>query len=228
MLIFNCTKTASELFTRTQNKKKITPIQPTPNEPISYIGSKTDVFHSPWLLHTVKVNRKNVIFAIEANTRYCMTFVGLKKGDVDGFTSMFIERLMRNMQWAGEDISILDEGDTDKMSAAFLKHHSKSHFCTRGDRSLQNHINDIKWQFEQLVFEIGVLPNNQQEASSFDEMINSQLRKSPQFKDYFNPDEEMLIQWLENYLDAPASLTNKVRSRITALRKEFINNYMDI
>lgn len=63
MLVFNCTKAASDFFTVSRRGQKLTPIEGKPTESISEAGTALEPI-SQWLVHVIKVQRKNVIVAM--------------------------------------------------------------------------------------------------------------------------------------------------------------------
>ena len=97
MLVFNCTRAAAEFFTVTRKGAKISPVAPAPEKTIadslqvSTTGAaalaKTvdsqvqDGKQWHWLVHAIKVKRKNVLILMDYESRFAMTFTGLKKGD---------------------------------------------------------------------------------------------------------------------------------------------------
>jgi hypothetical protein len=215
MLVFNCTKTAAEFFTVTRQGKKQSPLEPTPA-----IGDTQQDNHlvSSWLVHTIKVQRKNVLIAMHIQTRYAMVFTGLRKGDWPEFFNQWLERLFNNMQFFGEEFELCDEASFHTMFNQFIHLHPKPHFCQRGDRSVQSHINDVVWHFEYRVHEVGCLPDAQQECASFDEWVNSMIRSTKTKKDYFHPDEEMFLDWMSQYGDLNESEAPLIRQYFHSLR----------
>ncbi|MGV8920035.1 MAG: DUF6933 domain-containing protein [Pseudomonas sp.] len=98
MLIFNCTQDATDFFSRIQKGKKISPVQSPPSRDIADDaltlaaagGNPAEL--SQWLVHVAQAKRKNVIVAIHLDTRYCMFFCNVKKGDTEGFVRDFKAR----------------------------------------------------------------------------------------------------------------------------------------
>ncbi len=219
MLIFNCTKAAAEFLTVTRKGVKQSPIQKPPENAIDDSGTP-ELPISPWLVHAVKVQRKHVLIAMHVNTRYAMVFCDLKKGETSSFLGLLVERLFNNMQFFGEEFEMCDEESFHQMLQVFLGFHSSPYFCQRGDRSVQSHINDVAWQFEDRVYEVGSLPNNHEQAGSFDEWMNSLLRKTKQHRDYFYPDEEMFLEWISHYGGLPSSEHDLVRECFASLRRQ--------
>ncbi|WP_375750013.1 DUF6933 domain-containing protein [Vibrio sp. HN007] len=219
MLVYNCTKAAVDFFTVTRKGKKDSPLTEPPIDSISDSGN--DVRHiSQWLVHAIKVQRKHVLIVMHIHTRYAMIFCNLKKGDWNTFLELHLERLFNNMQFFGEEFEMCDEHTFHNMFRRYLRKHPKPYFCKRGDRSAQSHINEVVWQFEDRVNEIGVLPNNQEEAASFDEWINSMIRSTKRHPDYFYPDEEMFFDWMLEYGDLDPSEREFVQANFASLRQQ--------
>ena len=217
MLVFNCTKAAAEFFTVTRQGKKQSPLEPSPNPEI--VDTQYDNHPvSSWLVHCIKVQRKNVLIAMHVSTRYAMVFTGLKKGDWERFFNQWLERLFNNMQWFGETFEMCDEVSFSQMLNHFLRLHPKSHFCLRGDRSVQSHLNDVAWHFDYRAYQIGSLPDGQEQCASFDEWINSMMRSTKAHKDYFHPDEEMFLDWMNLYGELDESEMPLIRQYFHSLR----------
>ncbi|WCE28470.1 DUF6933 domain-containing protein [Vibrio sp. SCSIO 43137] len=227
MLVFNCTKAAADFFTVKRSGKKISPLESPPTD--SVIDSRpVNVLSQPespisaWLVHAINVQRKKVLIAMHVETRYAMVFVGIRKGDWAGFTNQLLERLFNNMQFFGEEFELCDEQSYEEMFDQFIKLHPKPIFCQRGDRSVQSHINDVAWHFEERVYQIGSLPEEQEEAAGFDEWVNSMIRSTKQKKDYFHPDEEMFIDWMQSYRKLGENEDKRIRQFFNALRREMM------
>lgn len=217
MLVFNCTKAAVEFFTVTRQGKKQSPIEPPAIPAISDTQHENQPVSS-WLVHTIKIQRKHVLIAMHATTRYAMVFTGLKKGDWAEFVNQWLERLFNNMQFLGEEFELCDEASFHTMLNQFIRLHPTLHFCQRGDRSVQSHLNDVVWHFENRVYEVGNLPDGQEQCSSFDEWVNSIIRSTKAQKDYFHPDEEMFLDWISQYGDLDNSEVPLIRQYFHSLR----------
>jgi hypothetical protein len=91
MLVFNCTKTAAEFFTVTRQGKKQSPLEKPPT-PAIIDTQHENLPVSSWLVHAIKVQRKNVLIAMHVHTRYAMVFTGLQKGNYAEFSRQWLER----------------------------------------------------------------------------------------------------------------------------------------
>lgn len=227
MLVFNCTKAAAEFFTIQRNGKKSSPLESPPTDsvieprPIKGMDQVSQI--NAWLVHAINVRRKKVLIAMHVETRYAMVFVGIKKGNWVEFTNQLLERLFNNMQFFGEELELCDEQSFEEMFSQFIKLHPKPIFCQRGDRSVQSHINDVAWQFENMVDQIGSLPEGHEESASFDEWINSLMRSTKKSKDYFYPDEEMFIDWMQSYGELRDNEDKLIRQLFGSLRRQMIH-----
>ncbi|GAA3529790.1 DUF6933 domain-containing protein [Zobellella aerophila] len=110
MLIFNCTKAAAQLFSCIRKGVNRSPVEAPPGPLFAEDHRRLTNHHgqqphlSQWLVHAIKVQGQNCLIAMELNSRYCMTFTGLRKGDSETFVSLFIERLLKAMfcHWLSE------------------------------------------------------------------------------------------------------------------------------
>ncbi|GAD31329.1 DUF6933 domain-containing protein [Photobacterium leiognathi] len=230
MLVFNCTKAAADFFTVKRNGKKVSPLEAPPTDSISN-SEPVDAFStqppmSAWLVHAVNVQRKKVLIAMHVETRYSMVFVGIQKGDWFEFTNQLLERLFNNMQFFGEEFEMCDEESFEEMFNEFIKLHPKPYFCQRGDRSVQSHINDVAWQFENRVYQAGSLPEGHEQSASFDEWINSLIRSTKQKNDHFHPDEEMFIDWMQTYSKLGDNEDKLIRQLFSSLRRQMMHAEM--
>lgn len=230
MLVFNCTKAAADFFTVKRNGKKVSPLETPPtdsvsgSEPVNAFSTQPPI--SAWLVHAINVQRKKVLIAMHVETRYSMVFVGIQKGDWAEFTNQLLERLFNNMQFFGEEFELCDEESFEDMLNEFIKLHPKPIFCQRGDRSVQSHINDVAWQFEDRVYQVGSLPDGHEESASFDEWINGLIRSTKQKKEHFHPDEEMFIDWMQTYSELGDNEDKLIRQLFGSLRRQMMHAEM--
>ncbi len=198
MLIFNCTKAAADFFTTTRKGNKISPLSPTPKiglteEPILHNHQR---WH--WMVHVTKLGHRNVLLAMDTDSRFCMLLWGLKKGNIQNFLEQFHERLSLHIiaviNMGGQDASILETG-----MKKFLENHHEYTFVQRGDRSVQGHINDVfmNLQYDQYRWEDNV--PTEEELFISDLRRNDTPRKRKQDKDYIFPTQELFRTWLSRY-----------------------------
>ncbi|MBX9703083.1 MAG: hypothetical protein K2X39_02910, partial [Silvanigrellaceae bacterium] len=89
MLIFNCTKAAADFFTTTRKGKKISPLSPAPKIGLSEEPILHDHHRWHWMVHVTKFGHKNVLLAMDTESRFCMIFWGLRKGNIQNFLEQF-------------------------------------------------------------------------------------------------------------------------------------------
>lgn len=149
------------------------------------------VTNMQWVLHVVTLLDKNCVVAMEVNTRYAIIFTDVNDVDSELFVKRFIVRLVTEMcimfDRSFEDIqSYVDD---------FVAEHPQALLCQRGDRSVQNHINDVVWHLTHQVDKTGKLPADINELINLGVFVNQLLRKTGLSKDYFYPYEMMRDQW---------------------------------
>ena len=224
MLIFNCSKAASDFFTTTVAGRKQSPVLKPPNALIAQdshtcansIGISTQ--YAQWILHAFTVDRRRCIVAMEFDSRFSMTFSDLEPGNVEEFVNTFTERLLNNIYWLGEQVGYFDAGYFPVIAHSFLSKHDGIAFFNRSDRSVQTHINDVIQRFREQTEEIGLLANYDEQAMAFDELMNSLARNSKQHRQTFYPEVEMFCHWIQQYCDSDDSELSLVRSDFDLLR----------
>jgi len=218
MLIFNCTEAASQFFSRVHKGKKITPVQkpPTPVIEDDEVGEHTE----QWLVHATTVQRKHVLYAIHVQTRYCMIFADAKKADIEGFIKRFSERWVEGLIRHAGNHDILQLVDAELMTSRFAHSCGASVFYKRGHRGAQKHINEISWMFEDCAYEWGTLPTDEFSAGRFDGDVNDTPRSSKGHKDYYYPDEEMIVHWLSRYAGLSDAAVQAARERRMEVKRE--------
>lgn len=179
MLVLNGTKAFADLM---QGLLVEAPSKTVAEDPAS---------NMQWVLHTVKLKRKNCVVAMEVNTRYSMIFIDVKKADASQFIKRFIIRFVTEM-------SIMFDLPFEKLEFymhALITKHPQTLICKRSDRSVQSHINDIVWHLSNQVEKMGALPNDVNELLNFGVFVNKLLRKTKGSKDYFHPYDRMHEYW---------------------------------
>lgn len=210
MLLFQCTKDAIEALTVTRKGvvHSFVETKPAPIEQTAWV----------WQLHAVKINRKLVFIAMQAETRFAMVFWGLKKGDIESLLQMFFERLANHLFWLVEDVQALDEQATAKMVNQLLATCRRFDFHPKSDRSIQTHINEVARACKHGFDTVGHLPDNCQEAAGFDEEMNRMLRRV-RGGDYFYPDQELLCNTLRDFADFDIEKLAVVRQTMQEIRR---------
>lgn len=180
-----------------------------------------------WLVHVIRVQRKPIVFAIEKDTRYVLTFVDLKKGEYQQFLTDFIERISNLVQSFGENLMILNDSTFEPMLESFLSVNNEYRFFSRSDRSMQSHINEIAWLFKDTAESSAGLPNIEQ-VMCFDADMNSMLRQYKGLDDMIYPANQMLFHWLRNYCDYDETQINDVSERVREHKKAMFGSPMSI
>lgn len=198
MLIFNCTKNAVDFFTSTRKGIKASPMSAIPKTTLAEETILHDHQRWHWMIHVTQINRRNVLLAMDSDSRFCMAFWGLRKGNLENFLEQFHYRLalhiMSFINMGGQDEAIFDVCMT-----IFLKNHNEYAFVQRGDRSVQAHINDafMNLQYEPYEWEDHI--PTEDELLIGDLKRNNTLRKRKQDKDYLFSNELFFQDWLLNY-----------------------------
>lgn len=219
MLIFNCSKTFAAYIDPKPKEgvPALVQLPPSPNladdaELIRDLNGQKPAYLQQWVVHMVRIQRRACIFAMEANTRYSMVFIGLKKGDLKGFINQFVERLANEMTFIAGDLGMMV--DFDDTMTKFLQRHRDFRFFLRPDRSVQAHLKDVVWHLQDQTEMAGELPEGHEECGMFDEFANEILRSTKGRKGYFVPVEEMLCEWLTDYSGLTAQGESKLRAKI--------------
>lgn len=211
MLLFQCTKDATEMLTFTRKGETNTWVggTPLPDDAPPWV----------WQLHAVKIARQNVLVAMQADTRFAMVFWGLKKGDGETLLQLFYERLANHLLWLAEDAGLLNVAANQTMLDQLLQQHGKVSFQPGSDRSVQTHINEVVHCCRDAVADNGCLPDNREEAASFDEFLNEGIR-SVKGGVYFQPAEALLCAGLRDFAGMDEAGIAVVRERLKAQRQQ--------
>lgn len=194
MLILNCTKAAADFFSTTQKGKKISRLEPAPKQTIA---ESNDPAQWQWLVHAIKVKGKNVLIAMDYQTRFSITLSALKKGDDGSFMNNFEHHLTVHVHEMMTAINA-DSQAIDASLERYRHQYNRCAFYLRGDRSVQAHVNDVVWHFRRWVDDCGDIPT-EVDLISFDVFANQLLRKRNSEKDYFTPQDEFFHAWLRHY-----------------------------
>lgn len=206
MLTFNCTKAAAVFFSTTHKGKKISPIEPAPHKTIAdSIAESSDSLQWQWLVHAIKVKGKNVLVAMDYQTRFSITLSALKKGDEASFLNNFEHHLTVHVHEMMTSVNA-DAHAIDISLERYRHLHNSRAFYLRGDRSVQAHINDVVWHFRHWVDNssddcfnnLGGVPTGV-DLIGQDVFANQLLRKRKAEKNYFTPQREFLHTWLRHY-----------------------------
>ncbi len=225
MLIFNCTKAATEFFTVTRKGVKQSVVYPPPNKDIAadgqYLqndeGKPTLAFQ--WVLHAITVKRKHCLIAMEVNTRFSVILTAMPKGNPDAFIDRFKPRLLDQLFGFALQSGVLEEEQFAMFINEFMAQTADIFLCQRSDRSVQAHINDVVWHFTETVKASGYVPDNEGEMLHFSSYINRILRKTKQSRDYSQPDEEMLLLWLQQFCGITPEQVASIRQHFSDLHR---------
>jgi hypothetical protein len=227
MLVFNCTKAAADFFTSIRKGKKISPMSATPKLALTEEPILHDHQHWHWMVHVTKLGHRNVILAMDTDSRFCMLFWGLRKGNTQGFLEQFHERfslhIIALMNMGGQDETILET-----TMKAFLESHHKYAFAQRGDRSVQAHINDVFMglPYEQYRWEDDV--PTEEELFTSDFRNNDTPRKRKQDKDYIFPTEILFSAWLSRYANFDEQTIKHTINQYRQTKKDLWRSPFDI
>lgn len=227
MLIFNCTKAAADFFTSTRKGKKISPMSPTPNTGLTEEATLHDHQRWHWMVHATKLGHKNILLAIDTDSRFCMIFWGLKKGNIQNFLEQFHDRFSLHII-AALNMGGHDEALFQTSMKAFLENHHEYTFIQRGCRSVQGHINDvfINLPFEQHQWE-DTIPT-EEELFFSDLRHNDTPRKRKQDKDYLFPTHELFSTWLSSYANLDEQTIELTINQYGKTNRQLWNSPFDI
>ena len=198
MLIFNCTKAAADFFTSIRKGTKISPMSATPKTALSEEPILHDHQRWHWMIHVTKFSHKNVLLAMDTDSRFCMAFWGLKKGDFQNFLEQFHERFSLHIT-ALIKMGGQDEATLERSMQTFIENHHKYTFVQRGDRSVQAHINDAFMHLRYEQHRWDEWDPTEEELFISDFRNNDTPRKRKQDKDYLFPTQELFHTWLSSY-----------------------------
>lgn len=212
MWVFNCTKAAVELFTTTYKGEKRTCVETSLHKTISEAIAQakdgvvfpnrlglTDAYDTDWhwLVHCISVQRKKYLLVMDYNTRYCMTMLAPRKGDVKTFLNDFEGHLYLNIM----GITAPHNMDVKEIAESLETCHELGNgavFYQRNDRSVQSHMNDVAYHLERYYPEDFVL-EEEEDLLDFNLFAGEIPRKMKGQKDYFYPVQAFLLQWLNAF-----------------------------
>lgn len=219
MWVFNCTKAAVELFTTTVKGEKRTCVETPPHKTISESIEQakdgvvfpnrlglTDAYDTDWhwLVHCVSVKRQKYLLVMDYNTRYCMTMLAPKKGDVSSFLNDFEGHLYLNIMGVTAPHNMVVKDIAESLEACHELGNCAV-FYQRNDRSAQAHMNDVSWHLQRQCYEDFML-EEEEDLLDFNLFTGEILRKMKGQKDYFYPVQAFLLQWLNAYSRDPEKI----------------------
>lgn len=211
MLVFNCTKAAAEFFTVTRQGKKVSDLEPAPHKtiaesiqyPVLPDGINADTSSASqwhWVLHCVSIKRKKYLMAMDYQSRFCITVLAGKKGDIYQFLNTF-EPMLKACFHSLADESGVDTVEIENGIDHYDREVTDCAFHLRGDRSVQAHINDVHWHLERHCYEDGMLLEDV-DLLGFNLFAGQFPRNSKQKTSHFFPNKEFVSQWREWALES--------------------------
>ncbi|OUS25998.1 hypothetical protein A9Q99_19670 [Gammaproteobacteria bacterium 45_16_T64] len=228
MLTLNCTKAAADFFSTTKKGKKTSPLEAAPKQSIpESIPEPNAPLQWQWLVHAIKVNGKNVLIAMDYQTRFSITLSALKKGDDQSFLNSLEHHLTVHIH----EMMIAVNASPQTIEASlerYLHQHQGCAFYLRGDRSVQAHINDVAWHFRHWVEDWRRVPTGV-DLIGLDIFVNQLLRKRKAEKNYFTPQHEFLHAWLIHYGEYCTAQADECIDRLKAKeRADFAARHPDL
>ncbi|WP_445776010.1 DUF6933 domain-containing protein [Shewanella sp.] len=204
MLVFNCTKAAVEFFTVTRQGQKVSDLEPAPHKtiaesietPVFPNGVDTDnngEFQWQWVLHCVSIKRKRYLMAMDYQSRFCITVLAGKKGDIYQFLNTF-EPMLKACFHSLANESGVDTVEVENCVDHYDREVNDCAFYPRSDRSVQAHLNDVHWHLERHCYEDGMLLEDV-DLLGFNLFSGQFPRNSKHKKEHFFPNEEFVNQW---------------------------------
>ena len=220
MLVFNCTKAAVEFFTVTRQGQKVSVLEPAPHKtiaesietPVFPNGVDTDnngEFQWQWVLHCVSIKRKRYLMAMDYQSRFCITVLAGKKGDIYQFLNTF-EPMLKACFHSLANESGVDTVEVENCVDHYDREVNDCAFYPRSDRSVQAHLNDVHWHLERHCYEDGMLLEDV-DLLGFNLFSGQFPRNSKHKKEHFFPNEEFVNQWQQWALKPqPVDMSNVI------------------
>lgn len=204
MFVFNCTKAAADFFTVTHQGKKVSSLEPAPHKTIAE-SIETPIFPSDveadqnggfqwqWVIHCVSIKRKKYLMVMDYHSRFCITLLAGKKGDIYSFLNTFDPMLKACFHCLAEQKGI-DAVEIEQCLDHYDKEVNDCAFHPRSDRSVQVHLNDVHWHLERHCYEDGMLLEDV-DLLGFNLFAGQFPRNSKHKKSHFFPNDEFVRQW---------------------------------
>jgi len=217
MLVFNCTKAATEFFTVTRQGNKVSCIEPAPHKTISESvvtpvfpddvdPEDNGAFQWQWVVHCVAIKRKKYLLVMDAHSRYCIMFPAGKKGDDIEFLNSFEILLKANFRyWV--DKAKMQHDEATQYIEQYDASINTCIFHQRGDRSVQAHMKEVVWYLQGLCEKQGPIIERL-DCLLFSATASKILRKRTKEKDYFQANEEFYTFWQKTFAPQSQATTN--------------------
>jgi hypothetical protein len=138
---------------------------------------------------------------MDYNTRYCMTMLAPKKGDVASFLNDFEGHLYLNIMGITAPHNMVVKDIAESLEACHELGNSAV-FYQRSDRSAQAHINDVSWHLQRHCYEDFIL-EEEEDLLDFNLFTGRIIRSVKGQKGHFYPVQAFLLQWLNAYSSDP-------------------------
>ncbi len=246
MLIFNCSKAAALHLSPDYNKKGNGGIFEPSDDAYGTVAGRSKKHGGnmmQWVVHAVKIGRSTCLIAMEYETRWVHVIHRVKKGDVEDFVNRLNTRLVNAIDWISADYSLFSEKELEAGCDKYFDKHNNIGFIQQTDASVLAHITQVKQQYNHAYEDIGGLPDNESEATSFDLHLNEWWRQIK--SDGYNANNtvkcRMLAYWMKNIMNKKDNKIAQAVSRISStqiggvinafedyLSKEITDNVIDI
>lgn len=204
MLIFNCSRAFADFI---EGKKAGTTLVETPlsKDPADDArllrdhDGKAPAHLWQWQVHMVTVRRRPCVLVMEHDSRYSMLFTRLKAGDMAGFVSQMLERLLKQQYTETLALGEPPLASIDEMAHRLMQQHSDFRFFLRSERSVQAHLNEVARGLADQAAASSSLPEGHEQCVMFDDHCNNFIRRSKTRPDWFYPQQVMLWRWLHDF-----------------------------
>lgn len=226
MLIFNCTKAFAQFIEPALPAHNVPIVgeAPTqrPDDDLPHLideDGKTPRHLMQWQVDLTYIKEKPCAITMDIDTRYAMVFTNLGKGNVPNFLNTFAERLVNQMVFSAQSVSLL--ADFDELWKRFLATHARFQFFLRSDRSTLKHLKDAEKMFEYETASTTFWPETHEECAVFDTSLNLTPRKSRKRRTPFIPETEMLCLWMQTFAGLTPGGEQRIRQHMKQKGTEF-------
>lgn len=238
MLVFNCTKAAKEFFTKTIKNKKHCPVIKAQSKDFSddkhwihFENGEVPSEYNQWIVHVIKVQRKNFIIAMSLEHRFAMVFNGIKKRDASSFISHFYHRLFHFLLYTAADFNLVEDNEKryNAIYDKFKAIHRQEAFIERSDRSVIGHIKETAYRVEVEACQNDKFLDTKQAQELFDFSVNHFFRSSKASRakegsdGYFTPLEELFVDYAEKYIELSSGEISKFKDGYQEYEREKVD-----
>ena len=144
-------------------------------------------------LHCVSIKRKKYLMVMDYQSRFCITLLAGKKGDIYQFLNTF-EPMLKTCFHTLANESGIDTIEIEHCIDHYDREVNSYAFHPRSDRSVQAHLNDVLWHLERHSYEDGMLLEDV-DLIGFNLFAGQFPRNSKHKKSHFFSNQEFLSQW---------------------------------